>query len=275
MGTIRNPRERSSSSSDRNSDKRRGEHSNNRKQRNSEDRHTEGRYQLRPEKYDGTTPLEIFLLQFDNCVEYNGWSGKESLAQLKGALKGTAAQVLMGSQGVTMGYHVLREELQKCFGVEGHTAQFRTLLKTRRRQPGESLRTLYQDVCRLLMLAYPGPQNELRDLLAVEAFVDSLDDNELEISVKDKFPQTLAEAFQAALRLEANRPTARKSKNEEKTGRFGGDSRLKTRFRDDVETRRVDGADEDQLKARLPQIEQELRDTTVELRRSREKDADE
>jgi len=161
---------------------------------------------LKPDKYDGTTPLEIFLLQFDNCVEHNQWGVVESLAQLKSALRGTAAQVLMGSQGLAIGYLELREELQKCFGIEGHTAQYRTMLKTRRRQPGESLRALYQDVCRILMLAYPGPQNELRDLLAVEAFIDSLDDVDLEISVKDKFPKNLAEAFQVALRLEANRP---------------------------------------------------------------------
>src|SRR5206468_6252311 len=110
-------------------------------------------------------------------------------------------------QGATLDYDGLREELQKCFGVEGHTAQYRTLLKTRRRKPGESLHTLYQDMCRLLMLAYPGPQTELRDQLAVEAFCDSLDDAELEVRVKDRFPTDLAEAFRVALRLEANKPT--------------------------------------------------------------------
>src|SRR6267154_6022186 len=119
----------------------------------------------------------------------------------------------MGNEGGVMGYKALRAELQKCFGVEGHTTQFRTMLKSRRRQTGESLRTLYQDICRLVMLAYPGPQNDLRDLLAVEAFTDSLDDVELQVSVKDKFPKNLAEAFQAALRLEANRPSTRKLKD--------------------------------------------------------------
>ena len=202
------------------------------------ERRTGERYQLKPDKYDGTTPLEIFFLQFDNCVEHNQWTTNENLAQLKGALKGTAAQVLMGAQGAELGYLGLREELQKCFGVEGHTAQFRTMLKTRRRHPGESLRSLYQDICRLLMLAYPGPQNELRDLLAVEAFVDSLDDVELEVSVKDKFPRNLAEAFQAALRLEANRPSSRKSREEDR-GR-STESRAKTRFRNDMESWRVE-----------------------------------
>ena len=86
------------------------------------------------------------------------------------------------------------------------------MLKTRRRLAGESLRGLYQDICRIAMLAYPGPQSGLRDDLAVEAFINSLDDPELEVNVKDRFPRDLAEAFHTALRLEANRPTGSKSK---------------------------------------------------------------
>src|SRR5206468_1990835 len=112
-------------------------------------------------------------------------------------------------QGAALDYNGLRAELQKCFGVEGHTAQYRTLLKVRRRQPRENLHTLYQDVCRLLMLAYPGPQTELRDQLAVEAFVDSLNDADLEVRVKDRFPSDLAEAFRIAL---AWRPTGQESR---------------------------------------------------------------
>ena len=66
------------------------------------------------------------------------------------------------------------------------------------------LRALYQDICKLLMLAYPGPSSELKDQLAIEAFIDSLDDEDLECRVKDRFPKDLAEAFKIALSLEAN-----------------------------------------------------------------------
>jgi len=241
---------------------------------------------IKPEKYDGTTPLEVFLLQFNNCVEHNNWSDKESLAQLKGALKGTAAQVLMGAQGATLNYTTLINELRKCFGVEGHTAQHRIMLKTRRRHPGESLRALYQDVCRLLLLAYPGPQNELKDQLAVEAFIDSLDDAELEVSVKDRFPQNLAEAFHVALRLESNRPsTTRVSERAEKPNIEG---RGRQRARHDMESRHV-GLDDNyddytrprvrqhdpEVSERLRSLEAEIRETKAELRRSKEREADE
>ena len=101
------------------------------------------------------------------------------MAQLKGALQGAPAQILMGGQGSNFDYDELREQLQKCFGVDGHVNHFQNVLKTRRRRPNESLRSLYQDICHLCLQAYPGPQNELKDQLAVTAFIDSLDDPDL------------------------------------------------------------------------------------------------
>src|SRR6478735_712433 len=170
----------------------------------------------------------------------------------------------MSEQGAALSYNGLREELKKCFGVEGHMPQYRSMLKARRRQPGESLRSLYQDMCRLMMLAYPGPQSELRDQLAVEAFVDSLDEAELKIRVKDRFPKDLAEAFQIALRLEANSPGKTKAeevpKEKERSRRLG---------RSDIETRRVDIGDQSELCERLSRLEQHLRDKELESKLSK------
>src|SRR6267154_202399 len=278
--TARRERERRRNSADRSSTEDEDKRIGNKEQRvvrereTSRERNTILKSKMKPDKYDDNTPLEIFLLQFDNCVEHNGWGMSERLAQLKGALRGTAAQVLMGSHGASIGYDALREELQKCFGIEGYTAQYQVMLKTRRRQAGESLRTLYQDICRLLMLAYPGPQNDLRDLLAVEAFTDSLDDVELQVSVKDKFPKNLAEAFQAALRLEANRPSARKSKDERRPGKPATETQGRNRNRDDIESRRVEWHEENAMGERLAQLELAMKDSKVEAQRNREREAE-
>ena len=246
----------------------------------------DGHYTIKPEKYDGTTSLEIFLLQFDNCVTHNCWAEDESLAQLKGALKGTAARVLMGAQGATLDYTQLRSELQKCFGAEGNTAQYRLMLKSRRRHPGEGLRALYQDVCNLLMYAYPGPQNDLREQLSIEAFIDTLDDADLEVRVKDRFPKTLTEAFQVALLLEANRSPAGKSTD--KVEKYHGEAKVKPRARHDVEGRHVSMEDEygsntsertrgqeAEVNEKLKNLESELKETRAEMRRTKEREADE
>ena len=57
---------------------------------------------------------------------------------------------------------------------------------------------------RLVLFAYPGPTSELRDQLAVEAFIDSLDDPSLDVRLRNHFPENLTSASQTALRLEAN-----------------------------------------------------------------------
>src|SRR5207248_5342744 len=101
--------------------------------------------------------------------------------------------------------------------------------------------------------------------LAVEAFIDSLHDPDFEVRVKDASPITLAGAFQAALRLEANKPVSRDTEKQL-------DSRVRNRPpRTDVEARRVDWEEETELIHRLKSIEQKLRESEVEAkRRSRE-----
>ena len=188
------------------------------------------RADLKLDKFDGRGPLEVFFYQFDNCSEHNEWDESEKLSQLKGALKDAAAQIMMGDQGEGWTYEQLRGELQKCFGLEGHKSQYRNQLKIRRRQKGESLRALYQDVSHLLLLAHPGRKNETRDDISVDAFIDTLNDYELERSVKDRFPKDLAGAFQIALDLEANRKSLHHGEDRRDRGK---------NFRTDVEARAV------------------------------------
>ena len=125
------------------------------------------------DKYDGTGSLEVFLRLFDNRSQYNRWSDRDKLSQLIGALRGNAAQVLLGREKVNYSYQSLREELQKCFGNTGQATQFQIMLILRRRQDDEELQSLYQDVCRLLTLAYRGPRTKLSDDLSVDAFTNS------------------------------------------------------------------------------------------------------
>ena len=80
-----------------------------------------------------------------------------------------------------------------------------------------------------------GPQNELKDQLAVTAFIDSLDDPDLEIRVKDRFPKTLAAAFQVTMSLEANQLRPHKGNDTRK-------EKFKT-SRPEIEARRVNWSD--------------------------------
>lgn len=51
-------------------------------------------HMMKPGKFDGTTSIDTFLIQFDTVSEYNGWSERDRCAQLKCCLTGTAGQIL-------------------------------------------------------------------------------------------------------------------------------------------------------------------------------------
>src|SRR2546425_890234 len=72
------------------------------------------------------------------------------------------------------------------------------------RQKGESLRALYQDIHRLILLAYPDSKGRLRDKLALEAFINALNDNDLALKVRYSCPSDLQSAYRTALMLENN-----------------------------------------------------------------------
>jgi len=46
------------------------------------------------EKFDGTTPLSIFLNQLDTCAKYNGWDLDDKASHLRVSLKGSAAYII-------------------------------------------------------------------------------------------------------------------------------------------------------------------------------------
>ena len=98
--------------------------------------------------------------------------------------------------------------LKNIFGSENQSERFRMELKARRRQPKESLQTLYQDVLRLLTLAYGCSSGGVMDTIGVDAFVDSLGDHELRRQVLQKDCKTLARVLITATKIEAIECTA-------------------------------------------------------------------
>ena len=76
-------------------------------------------------------------------------------------------------------------------------------LKTRRRQKGESLQLLFQDVKRLMALAFPGQHGSMAEITAIDAIVDFITDHDLRKQVLQKSPATLVEALTWAVRIEA------------------------------------------------------------------------
>ena len=154
------------------------------------------------EIYEGTTCLETFLASVKNFSSYYKWTERDELFHLKASLRGPAGQLLWD-----LGPDVTLEELirllKQRFGSTDQVERFRTELRNRRRRPGEDLQSLYNDVRRLMSLAYPVPNTSVLDVVGRDAFLDALGDPELRVRVLDKVPTSMDEALRIALNLEA------------------------------------------------------------------------
>jgi len=155
---------------------------------------------IKPDKFNGTTSLETFLMQFSNCSDYNKWSEKDRVAHLRWSLTGCAAQLLWGTEGLS--YKQLVKKLRARFGAEGMEERFETELRCRRRKPNESLRELAQDIRKLMTLAYPEEKSRMAEHMARDYFLVALDDPELELKVREREPLTMDAAVKIAQRYE-------------------------------------------------------------------------
>jgi hypothetical protein len=152
--------------------------------------------------FDGSTCLRSFLQKFSYHSKYYGWSEEDKLFQLYSCLTGAAAQMLTCNREVKSVDRIL-ELLETRFGTGNRCEIYRLELKNRRRAPGEKLQVLYQDICRLMSLAYPDPNIDLVDLLARDFYLDALNDHSFKVRILEREPKTLDEALQISLKLEA------------------------------------------------------------------------
>jgi len=143
---------------------------------------------MRPDKVNGTRSVETFLAQFDICSSYNSWNDQDKSAHLKCCLTGVAE----------------RKKLRRRFGSDDQQEKFEAELRARRRQRRETQAELYQDVPRLMSLAYPGEgTSSLCEQIANDYFIASLGDRDLEVKIRKREPRDLVTAFKHAVRLEA------------------------------------------------------------------------
>jgi len=159
--------------------------------------------------YNGTTPLDTFLAKVNNCREYYEWSEKDTVHHLRASLEGSAAQVLIDCDGTEVSLGSITSLLRTRFGDQNQTERFRSELSTRRRAKGESLQAVYQDIRRLVALAFPGQSGvkpgSVYEIVARDAFLVAIDNPAIRrrILERDPPPDTLDAALTAAVRLEA------------------------------------------------------------------------
>jgi len=125
---------------------------------------------LKLQCFDGSGSLDTFLLKFQSMASYLHWNKEDTLYHLCGSLKGAAGQVLWD-----IGLHAMTADviwlLQTRFGTQLQAKHFKAELRARQRGQDETLQLFYQDICRLVTLAYPSADVTLTKHVGKEAFI--------------------------------------------------------------------------------------------------------
>lgn len=163
-----------------------------------------GALTTKPATYDGKSTWDAYRAQFELLADLNHWTDVQKAIILAVNLRGAAATVLTNlSSEDRQNYEVLTVALESRFGSAHQTELNRARLRARVRQKEETLPELAEDVDRLTRLAYPDAATAMLQVLARDQFIDSLQDEEVRLRVRQNRPSTLKEALQCALELES------------------------------------------------------------------------
>jgi len=148
--------------------------------------------------FDGSSCLETFLAKFDNMSQYFHWSSGDKLFHLRASLEGSAGQVLWDT-GPQSTFEGVVQILRARFGNDLQAERYRAEFHARRRKKGESLQCLYQDICKLLALGYPGQSNTAVSFIGRDAFLDALAEANMRIKILEREPKNVGRSLKLCL----------------------------------------------------------------------------
>ena len=178
---------------------------------------------VKPQSYDGSEDLSEFITHFNLVAEINGWNyGLKSL-QLASCLTGDARALLTDLDRRTQrDYRELVEALNHRFGTENRAEIFKSQLKMRVRGKNETIPELAQSVRKLTKRAYPDASAGMLEVLALDHFIDAINETEIRMRLREVGPKNILEAEQIAVKLEAYKEA---DKDRRKTVRTCAESR--------------------------------------------------
>ena len=120
-------------------------------------------------------------MQFDMTSTLNGWDNKAEAMELATSMRGAAQSILSDLKPEHRSdYDQLVKALTARFEPTNQTELYWAQIKGRLRKKSETLQELAQDINRLVRRAYPQASSDLRDQIAKDCFIDSLNEHELE-----------------------------------------------------------------------------------------------
>ena len=210
-----------------------------------------GRPLVKPERFDGTEDWNTYLQHFEWCAELNRWSEAEKAKFLTVSVTGTARQVLAGVERERLrDYNTVVQTLRARFDPMGRMELHRIQLKNQVRQAGETLSALADDIRRLVDKVFGEIPTGARNKIAKDSFIDALTDSEMRTRILQMRTQTIQEAMELAIELEAL-TTAEKERGQRRVREMGGTKMV------------ADAAEVKALREELERVKRQLAQTAL------------
>ena len=161
---------------------------------------------IMPTKYSGSTDWDEYLVQFSYIAALHGWSNDRQAIILLGKLEGEALSVATSDKDMSLMALVAR--LKENFAPE-RKETFSLKLRTKVQGKEESFEELARDVKKLARKAYPTSDQDTREMLMVESFVNAINDDGLREKLRDRIPKTLNESLHEIRTLSENKELER------------------------------------------------------------------
>jgi len=162
---------------------------------------------IKPPKFDGAISWAVFHRQFEAAAVQNNWMPSEKAAHLLSVLHGKAADILHTVPAEAT-YEDIVESLWGRFGDHQLAAAYRSHLKARVQASGKTLQEFAAAVEQLAHRALVGLPVAFIQTEAAHSFIDGIRDREVKQHHLMGGDQTLNEAFNQALKLEAAKAAA-------------------------------------------------------------------
>ena len=135
--------------------------------------------------YDGKSSWKDYHVQFEMVASLNGWDEDTKALELATSLRESAQGILTDLEPEKrFDYHSLVSALSSRFEPDNQADVYLAHLRTRVRAKSESLPELGQEIKKLARHALPSAPSEVREWLALTYFVEALDNEFMEYSVK-------------------------------------------------------------------------------------------
>ncbi|GFU53195.1 retrovirus-related Pol polyprotein from transposon 412 [Trichonephila clavipes] len=164
--------------------------------------------------YDGKSSWQVYKTQFSIVADVNQWDSQTKACQLAASLRADAADILQTlPETQRLDIDALVNALELRFGEKCVKDYSRLQLKSRQQKVSETLQELATDVERLSHLAFSDCPTEVREVLALQHFVDGVRDPEIQKALRMADLKDLKGALVFAMKFEAAQQATRKDRH--------------------------------------------------------------